>query len=547
MCKKLMSRLVLGVGLILASVACELEVTNLNEPDRDRALADAGNLEALIGGTFTVFYDGLDLPSVVNIFPPVGAEMTSTNFSFRGLQNNTEPRPAYSNALSIGSSGPWGPRRFNNELSSILGSLHDGLAILDSGTKVEVGTNDFTERARAFGKFMQGVAWAYMGMLFDQAIYVPEDIPFDETDPVQQGLDAFADRDLILGHALTAIDDAIAIAVANPSISYPSAGQSLLYFGTPSSMSSAEFIQLANSMAARILVLSARNPAERRTVDWNQVLQRTANGLTSDFEVELSQGRRTSLLYARTQNNPVACGNCLRMDYRTIGLADVSGAYQAWFALPFAERRRFDIVTPDRRITGATPQDDGAYFQWHLDNNGFQATSGLYLFSAYQWGRHLNAGFESNEGTQPMLTVDENNLYRAEALLRTGDLAGAAALVNITRTRAHTVDGVTYPGLPAVTTAGVPAGADCLPRTDLGACGDLMVALRYERMIELVGLDAVRGWLDSRGLAIVPDGTWIQLPVPIEQLNQFGLPTYSFGGVGDTWGAVYGPITMADL
>ena len=146
-----------------------------------------------------------------------------------------------------------------------------------------------------------------------------------------------------------------------------------------------------------------------------------------------------------------------------------------------------------------------------------------------------------------MVTADENNLYRAEALLRTGDLAGAAALINITRTRAHTYGGVTYPGLPAVTTAGVPAGADCVPRTDLGACGDLMVALRYERMIELVGIDAIRGYLDSRGMGMMPDGTWLQLPVPIEQLNQFSLPVYSFGGVGDTWGALYGPLTMADL
>ena len=547
MCKKLMSRLVLGVGLILASVACELEVTNLNEPDQNRALGDAGNLEALIGGTFSVFYEVLDSPSVVNIFPPVGTEMTSTNFSFRGLQNNTEPRIRYSNALSIGSSGPWGPRRFNNGMNSILASLHDGLAILDSGVRIEVGNNDFTERARAFGKFMQGMAWSYMGMLFDQTIVVPEDVPFDELDPVEQGLDSFTERGLVLDAGLTSIDDAIALAAANPGISYPSAASSLLYFGTPTSMSSAGFIELANTMAARVLILSSRNQAERAAVDWNRVLQYTANGLTSDFEVVLEQGGRTSLLYARTQQNPVGCGNCLRMDYRLLGMADVSGAYQAWFALPFVDRRRFDIVTPDRRITGPTPQDDGAYFQHHVDDNGFQATSGLYLFSAYQWGRHLLAGFESNEGTYPMVTVDENNLYRAEAMLRMGDAAGAAALVNITRTRAHTFGGVTYPGLPPVTTAGVPAGADCVPRTDLGACGDLMVALRYERMIELVGIDAIRGYLDSRGMGMMPDGTWLQLPVPIEQLNQFSLPVYSFGGVGDTWGALYGPLTMADL
>ena len=164
--EKLMSRLVvLGLGLVLATAACELEVTNLNAPDRDRALADPGNLEALIGGTFSVFYIALDTPSVVNIFPPVATEMTTTNSGFRGLQNNTEPRSAYSNALGIGSSGPHGPRRLNGALNAILGSAHDGLAILDSGVRIEVGGNDQTERARAFGKFMQGVALGYMGAL----------------------------------------------------------------------------------------------------------------------------------------------------------------------------------------------------------------------------------------------------------------------------------------------------------------------------------------------------------------------------------------------
>ena len=142
--------------------------------------------------------------------------------------------------------------------------------------------------------------------------------------------------------------------------------------------------------------------------------------------------------------------------------------------------------------------------------------------------------------------MDENNLLRAEALIYTGDLDGAAALINVTRTRPQTVEGATYPGLPAVTSAGVPQSADCVPRTDSGECGDLMVALRYERLFEVAGLDMLRGFADSRGFGLLPDDSFTQLPVPGNAADMVGLQWYSFGGSGGQSSAVYAPVTMAN-
>src|SRR5690606_38847822 len=141
----------------------------------------------------------------------------------------------------------------------------------------------------------------------------------------------------------------------------------------------------------------------------------------------------------------------------------------------------------------------------------------------YQWSRHrmennISCASNSNlnnSGTQRMLTADENALLRAEALLRTGDLEGAAALINITRTRPQRIGNETYNGLPPVTAAGVPeVDGQCVPRTDSGACGTLMTALRYERFIELAGIDAVRAYADARGFGMLPDGSFMSLPVP---------------------------------
>src|SRR5690606_4857383 len=137
-------------------------------------------------------------------------------------------------------------------------------------------------------------------------------------------------------------------------------------------------------------------------------------------------------------------------------------AYQAWIGAPESQRDRFDIVTPDRRITGPTPTSDGSYTRYRADNNGFEPDRGTYFLSAYQWSRHaIENGMTGNNtgnnlGTHAMIKADENRLLRAEALLRTGDRPGAAELINVSRTREQVIGTTTYPGLPPVTAAGVP-------------------------------------------------------------------------------------------
>jgi hypothetical protein len=539
-------------AVFLVTTGClELDVTNKNQPDRARALAEPGDLEALVAGTFGAYFDAMHNGSnAVNYLPNVATEFTTTTPTGRAIQAQTEPRTSYNVALSIGSTGEHGPRDVWRALNEIAGSSHDGLRTIADGVVIREGGQDVTPRALAFGKLMQGWVWGYQATQYDVALVVSEDesVPGDAAEfgrerliPYQQGLE----------RALDAIDEAIQIAQQNSFI-IPDEATSRIWFASPDTWTNEEFVQLANTVAARLLVLNARNPQERTQVDWGRVLQYTSNGLTKDLETRLASGFRTSLLLGRSQGNPAGCANCFRVDPRLIGWADTSGAYQAWMSAHIDDRDRYDVVTPDRRITGPTPTSDGAYFRYRSDNNGF--TGFRYLFSAYQWARHAHSvgaasqASGNNQGAAKLVTADENNLLRAEALLRTGDLEGAANLINITRTRSHTLpDGQTYGGLPPVTADGVPQSADCVPRTDDGACGDLMVALRYERMIELMALDLARGFLDSRGFGILPDGTWLHLPPDPNELNLFGVEPYTFGGVGTEWGAVYAPVTMQDL
>jgi hypothetical protein len=560
MMKNILRGLAVGAVLLGGAACQDLDVVNTQAPDREQALARPQDVESLVAGTFLNYFQGLHgqpaaatCCSILHLFLNLGGEMTTTNQWWSTVPSLRQPRGLFNNSPDIPNfTGPHGPRDLWRLLNRSVSNAHDGLrAIQAEGIEFFEGNVNTTKRGEAFAKFMQGAAWGYLSVIFDQVIIIPETealapLPADLR---QQAIGALTPYDVAVERAIESLQAAAAIAAANP-FTIPAGTQ---WFGLASPMSSAQFIELANTMSARFLVLNARTPAERQAVDWNRVLQYTANGLTFDVGTQLSNNR-ISYLYAASQGpNPgqgFTC--CYRMDYATIGPADVSGAYQAWIQAPLEERNRFDIVTPDRRITGATPTSNGAYLRYRADNNGFDPLAGTYFFSAYQWGRHA---IRNGQGAVPALTLanasiaffataDENRLLRAEALLHTGDLAGAAELINVTRTRQHNVGGSLQPGLPPVTATGVPQSDTCVPRTEGGACADLLTALRYERMLELAGLDALRGYADSRGFGILPDGTPLHFAVPGNEADVMGVPVYSFGGVGTEWGAVYEPVRL---
>jgi hypothetical protein len=546
-------------ALMLTSAACHGDIENLNEPDRARATGNSSDVEALIGGAFFPgMHNALNTSLAINQFAYAASDMVATLAGSQDQQQwdeIMEPRRFHNNGAHISQGvGPHGPRFFWAAIGRVSSVTYDGLQLIDDGMQFMDGNVNTTARAHAFAKFMQGWAWGYSALVWDKPHVVPEsiDMPSDPAAVTELAVSTLTDYPEALAAAIASLEEAIAVAKANPTVvHFPSLAESPLWFGTPDPVSNQKFIQMANTLAARLLVLSARTPAERAAVDWQKVLQFTANGLTNDdFAMQLQTGR-TSTLLLRIQGNTTGGTANARWNYRTIGPADQSGAYQAWIASPLEARDRFNIVTPDRRITGATPTSDGSYTRYRADDNGFLPHRGRWHFSAYQWSRHaIRNGLTgnvtgNNSGVHPLITADENRLLRAEALLRTGDRAGAAALINVTRTRPQQIGSTVHEGLPPVTAAGVPTvNGACVPRTDSGACADLLGAMRYERMIELAGIDLFRGYADSRGFGILADGSPIHFPVPGDALELYGLEEYSYGGVGGPDAAAYAPATL---
>jgi hypothetical protein len=547
------------VALLAATTACQdLQVDNLTGPDQARATANPSDVEAYISSAFfpsmwTALHSN---GTIATHFPNVASEFKMTGSGQGTLlwwQDIQEPRVRHDNGalISLGN-GPHGPRLFWANAGKVASISKEGIRILDTGMKITSAGVDVTPRARAYAELMKGWSLGYEAMIFDTVEVIPDSVlvPGDPNALKVLGIASLVPWEKALAEALASIDKAIAIAQANPTVvNYPSFTQSAFWFQSAAPVTNAQFIQMANTLGARLLVLSARSPADRvNRVDWNRVLGYTANGLTTDFLVQLSTGTRASELLSRTQSNLVTGTTNARLDYRVIGPADQSGNYQKWVASPISTRDRFNITTPDRRITGLTPTSDGAYLRYRADNNGFEVDRGRYLFSAYQYARHaLRQGLTGNSvgsttGTFPLISADENTLLRAEALLRTGNRAGAATAINVTRTRSQRIGTTTFAGLPPVTASGVPQVAGvCVPRLDSGACGDLLAAIRYERMLELLATDNVRGFADSRGWGTLADGTILSWPIPGNALELFGLAPYSYGGVGQPNTAIYAP------
>jgi hypothetical protein len=482
----------------------------------------------------------------------------------------------------------------------------DALLILqDDSLGVET---DLTPRLRAYGHLLKGLTLGQLANMYADATAIRGSEALPVTTPEQVAV--IRPSPEVLTIALEEFEAAKALLVANPNIEYPAWADTLDPMlgvpgpgGTPAGgtdrwfghvVNTGELIRFINTSAARFIILNARNPAERANLSytradgtpgtWQTVVDDyLMNGLTSDFRLGLQTGFRTSGLMdlQRAGNNSgFAIAN------RLVGMADTLGLLQAWTLLPVGDRQPLEIATPDRRITGngtinttvATAASSG-YF---AGRTVFPARGAYvrvmkltncclnlgYWTGFYQWRRHaheagiadanLVAGTSAttnatNSGFIEMATVDENNLYLAEAYYHLGDLTQAAAYANITRTRnrAVPIQG-SLPGLPAATVDGAPHSGtgprDCVPKLPTtailsnGDCGGLLTVIAYERMWELMGQDIVRGLFESRGFGLLPDDSWTELPLPAPEAVFVSLPLETRGGPGDPNAAVYAPV-----
>ncbi|UCC73723.1 MAG: hypothetical protein JSV86_03950 [Gemmatimonadota bacterium] len=510
------ARLLALAAMLVAGGCMDLDVTNPNEPDRERALSDPADVEAIISTSFReVFLNSQD--NYPNLSLAAMADNVTGGFYDYSVHDlSTEPRSAWNNSSLNTRSGvnsdPW------LQLYRAISSVNDGLGAINRGLRIlEIAppdTIDHTPRARAFAKLVQGIAFGYLATHFDQAIIVTEYTDLEELDPTE-----YAPYQAVLDTAIWALDEAIEIAAVND-------------FETPAAtdwvngmaLTNEEVVQIANTFVARFLAYTPRSWEDRAAVDWDEVLTRINAGITRDLapqgELDVWESNMRRLL-ARVRARP---GDHARMDYMALGPGDVSGGFQTWFATPSADRMPFQMDSPDRRIQGPTgPDEAGTYFAYNL-NSIWPSSRGTYRWSWYYYLR-LGAGDTWYVGPQPWVTTAEMDLLKAEALIRLGREDEAVPLINLTREASGE--------LPPVTVDGPPDDPNCVPKQMAGGCGSLWDALVYEKNLEVAAREGAVSWWDGRGWGTLQQGSLIHFPVRGAELENMGVPQYTFGGTGE--------------
>jgi hypothetical protein len=507
--------------LLIGAAGCvDLDVQNPNDPDAGRAISTAGDVQALISGAFSrwqrvQWYDGFTMA------------MSNASGEHVAPWGNSGME-MYARIPRVPTSNVAGGAQVLNivyqwfESYRAIAAVRDGLKSIDDGAvdlDADLGPGS-TLRARAFGKYMQGLAHATIATLYDSGFV------YDETiDPGTVTLQGYQD---VMTAALAYFAEAATLA-SSGSFTIPAEWMSV-------DVSSATLAQLARSQAARFRANVARTPAERAAVDWNAVAADAAAGVTADWSVHsqcfphnfCEEGLSYRLFPGwQMQNNWVA------------GMADQSGAYQAWIGTPTLSKVPFIIVTPDTRWPQGPDEatqlaNPGTYYSvnsgssriWARPDRGTWRWS--YYYQTYE--PYLTHSI-ADVGDLPLVTVREMKALIAERDYRAGNLAAVASFVNETRTLA---------GLNATDAAGT--NTSCVPKLPNGSCGDLWEMFKWEKRIETQFAATLRSgwWLDGRGWGDLMEGTLLQFPVPYQDYQLLGLTPYNFGGVGGVSAAPIG-------
>ncbi|HEY4217932.1 MAG TPA: RagB/SusD family nutrient uptake outer membrane protein [Gemmatimonadaceae bacterium] len=498
------------VACMTLAACMDLTVPNQNDPDRVRATSTPGDVQSLIASTFQRWWPNVYGTTPTIMLGAMGYEFATPFLCFSGQQFEIEPRPAWNNSSSFAyassSSNPW------LNLYGVISLANDGLQALDRG--VLIGTNGAdNSRARAFAKFMQGVAHGTLALMFDKAVILDEHADVDTL-----AVPTYSPYPDVMKAAIAMLKESIAISdTAN--FTLPTTGW---IPGLP--LTNKDLSKLAHTFIARYEAYVARSPAERAAVDWNDVITNLNAGIIADFApIGDPAGLSDSYKQIASRVRTVA-GDYMRPGDWLVGPSDSTDNWKNWVATPVASRQPFIVTTADRRIMGSTgTASAGKYFTYDPNVSWMNATRGLYLRTFYYYHRY-GAGTSYNTGPLNAINLTELDMLRAEADIRLGHATDAVTLINKTR--------VANGQLPPVDINGPTDKPGCVPRKTTGACGGLWDALRYEKRIEDAGVDGQVSFWDARGWGTLAQNSFVQFPIPGRELGIQQLPTYTYGGGG---------------
>lgn len=523
--------------LLFGAAGCaDLAVTNVNDPERERALASADDVESLVAGSYRQWWlgqqsdDSNDNSSPGLFLAAAAFEWSSTAANFGILQYSRIPREPVQNSSTHADYGHFATAWTRNYRA--IASASEGLRAFndDADLGEDLGAENLL-RLRIFARFVQGLSHGSLALLYDRGYIVDETVEVvDEAGaPILLGepVGYQAMMNASIGYLTEAIN--LASSSAAEDIAIPAA-----WMTAQADVTMPELVQLAYSMRARFRANVARTATERAAVNWAAVLTDAQNGIKADWVDDRSFAYNSWLPSAGHIYYP-STSTFGQSTLFGIGMADTSGNFQRWLAIPVADRTQLIngqpvlIHSPDNRFPkGATQAAQaaapGRYYGNRGSNSFTRPERGSWRWS-YYFNRQITQGTtNSYYSTWPLMRRAEVRLLAAEALYRTGQLQAAADSINVSRVAS---------ALNATNAAGT--NTSCVPRLPNGTCGNLFEMLKWEKRMEtfLTGPYISSWYFDGRGWGDLYRGTPLQFPIPDEQVQVLGLgAAYTFGGVG---------------
>ncbi len=617
-----MMRSLIRYGLVagaLAAGACNFEnklaVSNPNDPGFTAVKGTPADLENYLGTLYRRWHSALYGTTTV-VWGMAGV-MSFEDFST--LSNNCQgqrvgiPRASNDNSVGNGCNGEQSTV-YNRHAETARGAA-DALRRMNNG--LVFASPAFDARNRAWAEFIRGISLGYIALVYDSAATVSAADSVTSTGTAVGG--ALVKYPEIAESAYVALNNAETAANTAGIPNFPTN-----WMFTPVTLTPTYFIQIIRSYRARIRANMARYPSHAactaanpaapdndctkqitaEDVDWTKVRDDAAAGLTSDLIITTSTVTGPGSAWT---NQWYSYGTWHQMTPFIAGMADKTGAYATWIAAPLGTRGSgapFFMQTDDQRWPqGASRSAQQADFtlagsatvatnpgctnantvcKRYFRNRDVADPAASPSWGAsqydhvrfYSW-KTSGTGTGQN-GPFPFFTVAENNMLEAEARIRLGDFAGAATLIDKTRSTCGygsvpagctlraagngpsltwapvggggNVTAAIGGGLPklagviANNTTPVPGGASCVPNIPVNAsevgggtttCGNLFEAMKWEKRTE-EAYSAFSGWFfDGRRWGDLPINTPVHWAPPYADLQvrlRIGLQIYSVGG-----------------
>jgi hypothetical protein len=483
--------LILGLGL----VSCEsLEVENLNAPDRERALADPGDLLGIMrGGAMDMMWGLTDLHGIY--FQCQADLNTSTNryLDFWGFAD--EPRVQFQNSVTYdGYRWNWYPwSNFNSAVTAantVLQAIEDGLVLEENDV-------DRTADAEAAAYFVKGMSQGFLGVMFDKAYIVDLDSDLSALE--------FSDYKALIAAGLANLQTAIDKANAAPAdFKYD--------FFPNTDLDKATFIQMCNSFRAKIAISEARTKDETIQTAYSTIKGWVDAGFTDDYYIESSPGEwwNNMIDWLAYRLNFLDESGYIPSDQKIFHLVNPD-QYQEYYHQDTGFYS--PVVTDDQRIYNAPVQSGDNGYYYYVQGFGYlNPDRNRYIFTVHTTNRwYVDNDFTQVGVMNPTFLFIEGQLIKAECDLKEGIVATTQTVMN-------------DPNLPR-------KAVGQMPDVTIANEADALWYLHYEYSVEMDMAGLVTGtWAFMRRWDLLQAGTMTMLPIPARELEATGLDIYTFGG-----------------